>query len=220
VTVGSGVTLIGLTANHNRNGLNIDCNCHGIARDSDFSYNDQRGVSLSWEGQWTVENSTVGHNGGTGIYAGPLIYNLTLRDNRVSDNLVDGIRLQNQDDGATISGNEVSRNGGDGIHVDTSDSHITDNTTRGNGGTGIWVRESVDTSFGPAYLIADNISQGNGEYGIRACIDPNFSPQCLPGMIDGGGNVAGGNQLTPQCINIICLDAVPPPQPTLTRASR
>jgi hypothetical protein len=201
-------TLSGLAVNRNGTGLTVGVNSstgpsHGTVSDSSFKNNDVDGVFLHGS-FWTIEGSTIARNGRDGVHAAVDVDVVTLVGDKINDNVGTGVSLVNQNDGSTIAGSVVSRNGGDGIRVETSTTHITGNTTRDNGGTGIWVLEEAGLSFGPFYLVADNTSIANAGYGIRACITVDSLHTCEPGITDGGGNVARRNQLMPECVNVVC----------------
>jgi parallel beta-helix repeat protein len=203
----SQATLSGLTVKKNGTGLLVGPNptgpAFGTVSGSAFSSNDLDGVFLNG-GFWTVEDTTIAHNGRDGVHGYPDADRQTIVGNRITYNAGRGISFTNQNDGLTIADNVASRNGGDGIHVDDSTAHITGNTAHANGGSGIWVNEDSGLAFGPSYLIAGNTSTANLGFGIRACmfVDPQHT--CEPGMIDGGGNVAKSNQQTPECVNVVC----------------
>lgn len=204
---GNQATLSRLTVKGNGTGLEVGPNLTGPTRgtvsDSEFTSNAFDGIFLNGT-FWTIEDTTISHNGRDGIHGYPDAFRQTIVGNQIKDNAGHGISFTNQNDGLTIADNVVSKNGADGIHIDTSTAQITGNTTRANQGTGIWVNEGAGLAFGPFYVIGDNTSTGNLGFGIRSCIFVDPLHTCEPGMTDGGGNVARSNQLLPECINVVC----------------
>jgi hypothetical protein len=152
-----------------------------------------------------VRSSTVGRNGAFGIFDGGW-RGLVVSDSKVVDNAADGIFAAGFADVGRYETNFVARNGGAGIHVDTSTSSVVGNQVQRNAGSGIWLEEHLGALFGPGYVIAANSSDSNGDTGISACIvivDPAGSNPCGAGMTDGGGNEAKLNAGT-QCLNVVC----------------
>jgi parallel beta-helix repeat protein len=204
---GNQAMLTQLTVRKNGTGLEVGPGLsgptQGTVSGSELTNNDLDGIFLNGT-FWTIEDTTVAHNGGNGIRAYPDAFGQTITGSRINDNAGHGISLSNQNDNSKVTNTVASRNGGDGIHVDTSTTQVTGNTTRSNQGTGIWLNEDAGLAFGPFYLIAGNTSTGNLGYGIRSCIFVDALHTCEPGMVDGGGNVARSNQLLPECINVVC----------------
>jgi hypothetical protein len=207
-STGNQATLTRLAVRRNGTGVEVGPGLfgptQGVVSDSELTGNDLDGAFLNGT-FWTIEDTTIAHNGRDGVRAYPDAFRQTITGNRIADNLGNGINLPNQNDGSTIADNVASRNGGDGIHVDTSTAQITGNTTHANEGTGVWVHEDAGLVFGPSYLIADNISTANLGSGIRACIFVDTLHTCEPGMTDGGGNVARANEQVPECVNVVCV---------------
>jgi parallel beta-helix repeat protein len=205
---GDQATLTRLTARKNGTGLAVGLftsagATQGLVSDSELTNSDLDGVFPNGT-FWTIEDTTIAHNGRNGVFGYPDAFGQTIVGSRINDNAGDGISLTNQNDNSKIAGNVASQNGRDGIDVDTSTAQVTGNTTRANGGTGIWVNEEAGLAFGPFYLIAANTSTANLGFGIRSCIFVDPLHRCEAGMVDGGGNVARANQLTPECVNVVC----------------
>ncbi len=196
-------TLAGLTAKENNTGLLVWAADDTTVVDSNFSHNTTSGI---WERalRSTVEDSRISHNGGDGFYAYAFSIGLKLIGNEFNDNGGSGIHFDDSDDLSTVSGNDASRNVGDGIQVYNSTGSYTGNTTRQNQRNGISLYDQAGLNFAQHELIADNISNGNGAYGIQACTWLSNQELCGPGIVDGGGNVARHNGLTPECVNIVC----------------
>jgi hypothetical protein len=204
---GNQATLTQLALKQNGTGLEVGPDLtgptQGTVSDSELTANDLDGVFLNGT-FWTIQGTTIARNGRDGIHGYLDAVRQTVVGNRINENAGNGISFTSQDDGLRIADNVASKNGGDGIHVDTSTAQITGNTTRANQGTGIWVHEDAGLIFGPSYLIAGNTSTANLGYGIRACIFVDPLHTCEAGMVDGGGNVARSNQQAPDCINVVC----------------
>ena len=104
-----------------------------------------------------------------GIYASgsprDLIRGLQVRDNTVSDSKIDGIKLT-YTDGAIVSGNTTSGNGGQGIYVTigTSLADVRDNLAHSNGDNGILVYDGTTTSSDNR--IGHNTVRGNRSHGL------------------------------------------------------
>jgi hypothetical protein len=109
--------------------------------------------------------------------------------------------------GGTYLDNRFLANGLDGLFITQSSGIVIGNVARRNGRDGISLFEPDGLSFGPGYLIADNVADNNGGLGISACIltiDNGVLNRCAPGMIDGGGNAAKHNGNPLECVNIAC----------------
>jgi nitrous oxidase accessory protein NosD len=85
----------------------------------------------------------------------------TLDASTVSDNELDGVRL-NQADDWTIDASAILRNGGDGLSLLLAQTlRVTHNAVTGNGRSGIASYTHVDLA-----TIAENVVAGNGRFGI------------------------------------------------------
>ena len=160
---------------------------------SKVSANAGDGIALRGGLLWTIKDSEISNNGGDGISL-RTSGGATIERNSVTGNAGVGIHLVEFADQTAITDNLVARNHGVGIFVIDSTSQILRNTARNNGDTGILISEGADAIHRSHYLIADNTSNNNVGYGIIA----------TPGMIDGGGNNARRNALTPACLNLVC----------------
>ena len=101
-------------------------------------------------------------------------------------------------DGSLIEGNDVSRNGVDGIHLTESTTRVLGNRIERNGGDGL----RIDERCGPllnSYRIGSNETERNGGLGVNVLIS------CPPGveppfdLLDAGGNVAKHNGDPREC---------------------
>jgi parallel beta-helix repeat protein len=144
------------------------------------SFNGGEGISLSSSSATTVSGNTVFRNGGAGVGAHP------------------------HSDGLTVTRNNVFENAGHGIASESSTIvQLTYNTVSRNGLNGINILDTP--GFAQAYFFAANVADGNGGYGIKACIVPVPGTTCAGGFVDGGGNSAqhnGSGEI--QCLNIDC----------------
>ena len=160
--------------------------------------NARPGISLAGNGNQLSENSIRGggngisgtgdHNnivendleGGAGSGIVLLGSGNTIDSNDIKNFGIVGIWLQQSTavkkvSDNTLSENDVSSSGQDGILVDSDDSTIDSNSSLRNGGDGIATR-------GANPLIKDNDANGNGGHGINAS-----------GGVRGSGNSASGN---------------------------
>ena len=106
-----------------------------------------------------------------------------------------------------ITDNTVTGSTGDGIQMDGIDELtflIARNRVEANAGSAITVGTSHPISTGAQVTITRNTVVNNGGYGIDVLPTPNM-------VIDGGHNTASGNDLSPQCIGVVCK-----PLPVLT----
>ncbi len=94
-----------------------------------------------------------------------------------------------------VTGNAFLKNAEEGFRFEARNGgevEISGNLAVGNGGTGI-VGERSPATFPAAVTVADNTARNNGGHGID-----------VAGAIDGGGNVAKGNDTEPQCVGVPC----------------
>ena len=97
-----------------------------------------------------------------------------------------------------IANNVINRNGG-GISVLDGTTRIMANVVSHNDGDGIAVVDRGFLFF--PYLIADNVANDNGGFGISftgVAVGPNGE------TVDGGGNSARHNAAEPECVSIVC----------------
>jgi parallel beta-helix repeat protein len=131
-------------------------------------------------------------NNVTGIVI-DISFDVVVRNNVIADN--SGLGLWVLDSVAVrVRGNDVLRNGGDGIHFggEVKSSVAEGNVASGNGDDGIEVAEFVVGEI--PNTLARNLATHNGDLGIEA----------VAGTLDGGGNRAFGNGNPLQCIGIAC----------------
>jgi hypothetical protein len=172
-------------------------------------------------GNGTIEDMTVAHNGlgirGAGLSRAQLVVQRSL----VTAN--DGDGLQAEFTAAKVSDSRFLRNGGSGVSAFNSDASrfernaFTGNGKRGlyvnwgtaviagnsasrNGLDGIVVEDSISTFF--VYSIASNVANNNRRLGISFSGTP-INPATGKG-VDGGSNRAKGNRDPRQCVLIAC----------------
>ena len=105
-----------------------------------------------------IEDNLI-RNYGTGI----LVINATayIRNNTISNNVLDGVRVMGNTQIMDITGNVITGNGDDGIHlVDAQGVETLNNTIGGNGGAGVRVESSLRIQ-----LAGDDV-YGNGQHGF------------------------------------------------------
>jgi parallel beta-helix repeat protein len=123
------------------------------------------GIELSRVNNCRITNNNVLSNNGTGIYINGS-YNNNIMDNNIFSNAIYGIYLFPFDfvpdsDDNIISGNNISLNKRDGIHLNGSNGTIiTNNNISSNNGNGIYLNFSFNNA------ISDNIVLNNRN-GIR-----------------------------------------------------
>ncbi len=131
--------------------------------------------------------------------------------NRLSDNASAGISIENGTTGTKVAFNRI-RGGGDGIALhDSPENSVAQNSVTDAGFGGIYLsegsdRNTLDGNFitrsaedgifveGAANRLSRNTATFNGGHGIEAGA----------GAVDGGGNRAFGNALSPQCEGVFC----------------
>jgi parallel beta-helix repeat protein len=131
-------------------------------------------------------------NNVTGIVI-DISFDVVVRNNVIADN--SGLGLWVLDSVAVrVTGNDVLRNVGDGIHFggEVKSSVAEGNVASGNGDDGIEVQEFVVGEI--PNTLARNLATYNGDLGIEA----------VAGTLDGGGNRAFGNGNPLQCIGVAC----------------
>jgi parallel beta-helix repeat protein len=143
----------------------------------------------------TLDGSAIHHNG-TGLL---LQGRSRVVGNTIFGNGGHGI-LSNRADGSLFDDNDVSGNGGDGVHLIESVSVITGNTFHRNGGTGLFVDDLCFDGL-QAYRVGSNTATHNGALGI----DIHFAacPIALD-LLDAGGNAAHHNGDERQCTILVC----------------
>ena len=175
--------------------------------------NVSNGILLAVSGSSVVaRNSSGGH---TAEFTGGVVLfdsdHSRVAGNRVSDNAWANIWIANGTTGTTVAYNRV-RGGGDGIALNES----PENTVAGNriseaGFAGIYLSEGSDRN-----RVEGNLSTRGAEDGIlaegaanrlsrnTATFNGRRGIQAVAGTVDGGGNRAFGNSLSPQCEGVFC----------------
>lgn len=150
------------------------------------------------DGNLVAKNAVSGGNPGFsfGISVFSNSDNNVVDRNIVSGMALVGILIQSQSDNTVVVKNVAYGNGQDGIRVEAGAGPFTGdpvgtildrNITYGNGDDGI----DIDS---PSATLVKNLSTYNGDLGIEA----------VPGVTDGGGNIAFGNGNTAQCTGLVC----------------
>jgi parallel beta-helix repeat protein len=164
------------------------------------------GVAVS-DDRDRVEQNVIYDNGHEGLRV--LREDNQVRGNVIHDNGGPGVGFGAMK--VRIEGNAIFANGGVGIFGFMFAGAISQNTVVGNSGDGILffdgptsaeisrnrVHRNDDDGIdvdGPGARLSQNSANRNGELGIEA----------VAGVIDGGGNKAGGNGSSLQCVNIAC----------------
>lgn len=189
---GNGTRLAGLTVTANRTGV-VAFSQSGTLDRSTIAMNTGTGVRVAGANSWTIEDSQITDNAGGGMVSLQSLFT-TIARNTIARNGGNGIDFLFHVDVATVSDNVVARNGGYGIRIADSTTKVRRNVARLNGNTGILLSEGESPSSLPFYEITGNTANANAGTGIVA----------TAGMTDGGGNSAKHNDVTPECVNVVC----------------
>ena len=189
---GNATRLDGLTVTANRTGV-VAFSQAGVLDGSTIAFNAGDGFQGRGAGSWTIEDSQISDNGGAGTVLSDSLFT-TIARNVIARNAGNGVEFRFHVDVATVSDNLVMRNGGYGIRIADSTTKILRNFARRNGNTGILASEGENPAAVVFYEITGNTSNDNAGAGIVA----------TAGMIDGGGNSAKHNGVTPECVNVAC----------------
>ncbi len=137
--------------------------------------------------------------------------NVTITGNYLSDagiSLVDSCGSCAGDVSGLIAHNTISRSPGAGISITGFISslgriEVTSNTIRFSVGDGIHVSSSSPSGLGggPVVLTGNRLNRngGHGVFSDWTSTDPTL------GLLDGGGNVALHNGLSPACVGVTCI---------------
>lgn len=131
-----------------------------------------------------IEGNTIS-NYGTGI----IVRNATayIRNNTISDNVGDGVRIEANTQPLDIQGNDIFGNGGDGIELaGASQVQIFANTIHDNDGHGVLVGSST------SIVVNDTEARSNGADGFRFT-DANVTATDLVGRLNANGLVVTGS---------------------------
>jgi large repetitive protein len=204
-------------------GIALDESSESDVRGNSVSDNEV-GITLTAADANQVSDNQVSHNGDGIVVLGSAN---TITGNQVADTsgckkgCGYGVSLEGGS-GNLISQNDVRRTSRDGIRIDafvpelpTVDNVIRDNLVSeatvdglsiGTDGAGIvsgtLIEGNVATGSGddgfdilrPAATLTSNTASDNFDFGVEA----------VPGVVDGGGNLASGNGNPPQCTNVFC----------------
>ena len=125
----------------------------------------------------------------------------TIESNNASGTLGTGIAIGDLSARNDVLRNTTNSNSGEGIAIESSapagqGTRIEGNTADANGGDGIYIA-------GVGHILKDNRATLNGGWGMYAAA----------GVIDEGGNWAGGNTEPNQCYNVVCTIGSVPGEP-------
>jgi parallel beta-helix repeat protein len=213
------VRVEGSSSSGNGAGLVAQASDHLAIEANVAEANDGSGIELHESSESHVAGNTVSHNGGAGVIldaanTNQVSSNFASQDvdgivvignaNTITDNQVAGTSGCKKGCGYGISveagagnliaQNDVRRTLRDGIRIDnffpelpTVDNVVRDNVVSGSGDDGFDIRT-------PSATLTANTANDNFDLGIEA----------VPGVVDGGGNMAGGNGNPLQCTNVFC----------------
>lgn len=131
--------------------------------------------------------------------------------NRLSDNASSGISIENGTTGTKVAGNRV-RGGGDGIALyDSPENSVAGNSVANAGFAGIYLSEGSDRNALDGNFVTRSAEDGIFVEGTTNRLSRNAVTfnggrgiQAVAGTVDGGGNRAFGNALSPQCEGVFC----------------
>jgi parallel beta-helix repeat protein len=183
--IGSGISLGGST-NVLINGNTIENCADGITNGSSSSDGvtissntisgcSGTGIEFHYLTNSSATNNTVTNNS-SGIYASSLWFGgCTISGNQVLGNTWNGIELDDDSEFISITGNNTSSNGGNGIAIYGSSNNVSNNMSNGNGGSGIVLDFTGLTSntanSNRMENNAANNNSGNGIYVGTGCIN-------------------------------------------------
>ena len=207
------VTVSKVTAVDNIRGINLSNSSDSLIEKSVASGSGLDGIRL--DGYGTVRNLV------TQSLATDNVWGITV-SNGASDNVVDrntvtanehGLPVFSSAASNTISRNSITANDTYGVFVGVASSGtaVQQNSILGNGTNGI----EVDSTTSDTLLLKNDASY-NGADGIlvdsasttitknTATYNVDLGIEAVPGVTDGGGNVAYGNGNPAQCIGVLC----------------
>ncbi|NNF54280.1 MAG: hypothetical protein HKN03_07540 [Acidimicrobiales bacterium] len=182
-----------VVTNHGGDGIRVDASSGNIVQkntvvDNVFGISVSNGANNNLVSKNTVTDNRFGISVFTDADGN------TVEKNVISGVSVDGgIQVERGSDNTRISKNNSSDNFTNGILVEPADGAapvgtvLELNITNNNAGDGINVQSASAT-------LTKNTANNNNDYGIEA----------LPGVTDGGGNMAAGNGNPAQCLNVAC----------------
>jgi parallel beta-helix repeat protein len=155
-----GVVIADNTVTGNRHGITLRSSDDGMIEDNEVSGNRKSALKIRSGDDNTARGNDLSGNGkGIDLRGGT---DNEISGNEINNNRSVGIRLRNDAEGTTVRDNRITGNGDDGIRLrDVSRSDILNNTVSSNDENGIRTRDTEDT------VISQNTIQLNLEYGVR-----------------------------------------------------
>jgi parallel beta-helix repeat protein len=193
---GVGITLFKSDNNriaHNRFVDNHELGIHLVRSDRNYVRrnrvrgNLEDGIILDSDGNKIVRNRVVQNSITITRFDGPRPADNVVRRNRVLRAPFGGISVDQVAKDTVLRRNRVIGSGGDGILVGGRRTTLARNKAFRSGDDGIDVRN-------PRTTLTRNRANRNHDLGIQA----------VPGVIDGGGNIARRNGDPRQCVHITC----------------
>jgi len=168
----------------------------GLIADNRIERNTRAGISNDYGRPVLITRNLVRWNGGEGVnvFFGA---SATVADNRIVRNAANGVGVHGgfgANTTATLEGNRITMNGGDGVLVENADTHVVvqHNRTDRNGDDGIDVDFAIPCC--DETVVRANWALFNTDLGIEAA----------PQTTDGGGNKAKHNGNPAQCVGVRC----------------
>lgn len=120
-----------------------------------------------------------------------------IQDNNIHDNTDDGVKFQNTDDSWNHR-NEIHLNGDDGIELEdnSNNNFVGGNRAHDNVASGIRIDEDFDPPTSIMNVIAQNIIEDNGDWGV-----------CLCGTEGASNNKVRGNRATGNGANVLVAES-------------
>ena len=147
-----------------------------------------------------VDGMTISHNLGDGIFTDQNHRHNRVLNSSIFSNGLNGIEASFADDEAVYQNDHIYLNAENGIYVDEGTSSFIGNDVRRNGLDGIHVFD-LGSIFAPGYHFKDNVVDRNGQQGIRVFIQDSTGAPLPVG--DDGGNEAKLNADPTQCSSIL-----------------
>jgi parallel beta-helix repeat protein len=204
----------GVSASGNRTGLAVTGSQRNVVRHGAFVDNAVTGVLLFGASRNAIEGNRIAGNGGNGIAAVE-----ASNDNRVLLNAVQGSEtglIVDTSDRNLLSLNRVT-GGGDGVLVAGSGNTVAQNIVdRSVGGCETCSGWGIGVTAGPGNVVKANVVSRSVADGINvsaagtwvglnvALKNGAFGISAVPGIVDGGRNVASGNVNAVQCTGVVC----------------
>jgi hypothetical protein len=204
----------GVSVSGNRTGLAVTGSQRNVVRRGAFVDNAVTGVLLFGASRNAIEGNRIAGNGGNGVAAVE-----ASNDNRVLLNSVQGSEtglIVDTSDRNLLSLNRVT-GGGDGVLVAGSGNTVAGNIVdRSIGGCETCLGWGIGVTAGDGNVVKANVVSRSLADGINvsaagtwvglnvALKNGALGISAVPGVVDGGRNIASGNVDAAQCAGVVC----------------